>query len=139
VETAAPGVLPKSVYGNGLLAHVAVQHYLYGATLGQLEKQTGIGYGSLVEALHQLARRLKTVPDRLLEAYRQAPVKHADETGWRNDGANGYAWLFCTPGLSVFRFHPTRAAGVAREALGSKRLRGVLVADRYAGYKPFVV
>jgi len=134
VETAAPGVLPKSVYGNGLLAHVAVQHYLYGATLGQLEKQTGIGYGSLVEALHQLAKRLKDVPERLLKAYRQSPVKHADETGWRNDGANGYAWLFCTPDLSVFRFRPTRAAGVAREALGPKRLRGVLVVDRYAGY-----
>jgi transposase len=41
VETAAPGVLAKSAYGNGLLAHVAVQHYLYGATLGQLEKQRG--------------------------------------------------------------------------------------------------
>jgi len=134
VETAAPGVLPKSVYGNGLLAHVAVQHYLYGATLGQLEKQTGIGYGSLVDALHQLARRLKDVPERLLKEYRQAPVKHADETGWRNDGGNGYAWLFCTPDLSVFRFRPTRAARVAREALGKKRLAGVLVVDRYAGY-----
>jgi hypothetical protein len=72
VETAAPGVLPKSVYGNGLLAHVAVQHYLYGATLGQLEKQTGIGYSSLIDALHQLARRLKGVPERLLKEYRQA-------------------------------------------------------------------
>jgi transposase len=134
VESAAPGVLPKSTYGNGLLAHVAVQHYLYGATLGQLEKQTGIGYGSLVDALHQLARRFKGVPERLLKEYRQAPVKHADETGWRNDGANGYAWLFCTPLLSVFRFRPTRSASVAREALGPKRLGGVLVVDRYAGY-----
>ena len=134
VETAAPGILPKSAYGNGLLAHVAVQHYLYGATLGQLEKQTGIGYGSLVDALHQLARRFKDVPQRLLKAYRQAPVKHADETGWRNDGGNGYAWLFCTPLLSVFRFRPTRAASVVREALGPKRLGGVLVVDRYAGY-----
>jgi transposase len=134
VETAAPGVLAKSAYGNGLLAHVAVQHYLYGATLGQLEKQTGIGYGSLVDALHQLARRLKAVPERLLRRYRRAPVKHADETGWRNDGGNGYAWLFCTPDLSVFRFRHTRSASVMREALGSKRLGGVLVVDRYAAY-----
>jgi hypothetical protein len=99
-----------------------------------LEKQTGIGYSSLVDALHQLARRLKDLPEQLLLEYRRAPVKHADETGWRNDGANGYAWLFATLLLSVFRFRPTRAASVAREALGSKRLRGVLVADRYAGY-----
>jgi hypothetical protein len=134
VETAAPGVLPKGQYGNGLLAHLATQHYLYRATLGQLEMQTGIGCGSLVEAFHQVARRFKGVPERLLEAYRRAPVKHADETSWRNDGANGYAWLFCTPDLSVFRLRPTRSARVVREALGPKRLGGVLVVDRYAGY-----
>jgi hypothetical protein len=81
-----------------------------------------------------LARRLKAVPERLLRRYRRAPVKHADETGWRNDGGNGYAWLFCTPDLSVFRFRHTRSASVAREALGSKRLGGVLVVDRYAAY-----
>jgi hypothetical protein len=134
VQARPPGVLPKCQYGNGLLAHVAVQHYLYGATLGQVEKQTGIGYGSLLDALHQLARRLKDVPPRLLEGYRRAPVKHADETTWRNDGGNGYAWLFATEDLSLFRFRPTRSATVAREVLGTKRLAGVLVVDRYAGY-----
>jgi hypothetical protein len=61
-------VLPRCQYGNGLLSHVAVQHYLYGATLGQLEKQTGIGYGGLIDALRQVVRRLKDVPERLLSA-----------------------------------------------------------------------
>jgi len=28
------------------------------------------------------------VPERLLLEYRRAPVKHADETGWRTDGHN---------------------------------------------------
>jgi transposase len=129
-QAQAPGVLPKGQYGNGLLAHVATQHYLYGATLGQLEKQTGIGYGSLLDALHQVARRLKDVPERLLKDYRRAPVKHADETTWRNDGGNGYAWLFATKDLSLFRLRPTRSAAVVREVLGLKRLPGVLVVDR---------
>jgi transposase len=134
VQAAAPGLLPKCQYGNGLLSHLAVQHYLYGVTLGQLERQMGIGYGSLVDALHQLARRLEPVLPRLLQAYRRAPVRHADETGWRTDGGNGYSWLFCTPTLSLFRFRGTRSASVPREVLGTRRLRGVLVVDRYAGY-----
>jgi len=134
VQARAPGVLPKCLYGNQLLAHVAVQHYLYGATLGQIEKQTGIGYSSLLDALHQLARRLKDVPEKLAEAYRQAPVKHADETGWRTDGQNGYAWLFCTKDISLFQFRKTRAAKVARHIFGEKPLPGVLVVDRYAAY-----
>lgn len=134
VQPSAPGVLPKSQYGNGLLTYLATQHYLYGTTLGQLEKQTGIGVGSIVEALHQLALRLETVPYRLLIEYRRAAVRHADETGWRTDGGNGYSWLFATPDMSLFRFRLTRSSSVVREVFGAKRLPGVLVVDRYAAY-----
>jgi len=130
----APGVFPKSLYGNQLLAHVAVQHYVYGVTLGQLERQTGIGYSSLVQALHGLARRLAPVLVPLRRRYRRARVKHADETGWRTDGKNGYAWLFATPKLSLFRFRKTRSAQVVREVLGPRRLPGVLIVDRYNAY-----
>jgi len=134
VQARVPGVIPKCQYGNGLLTHVAVQHYLYGVTLGQLERQMGIGYGSLVDALHQLGRRLEPVIPKLITAYRRSPVRHADETGWRTDGGNGYAWLFCTPRLSLYRFRSTRSASVPKEVLGTRRLRGVLVVDRYAAY-----
>jgi transposase len=113
---------------------VAVEHYIYGRTLGQSEKQTGVGYSSLVDALHQLSERLKEVPKALIQAYRRALVKHADETGWRTEGHNGYAWLFCTPDLSLYRFRRTRSASVAREVFGNKPLRGVLVVDRDNGY-----
>jgi transposase len=130
----APGVLPRFLYGNQLLAHVAVQHYFWGNTLGQIEKQTGIGYGSLVDAMHQLARRLEQVCAALIAAYRLALVKHADETGWRTDGHNGYAWLFCTNEISIFRVRDTRSARVAIEVLGTDPLPGTLVVDRYAVY-----
>jgi len=113
---------------------VAVQHYIYGNTLGQIEKQTGIGYSSLIDAMHQLSKRLKKVPSALIEAYRDSKVKHADETGWRTDGNNGYAWLFCTPEISIFRVRKTRSASVAKEVFGEKSLPGVLVVDRYNGY-----
>jgi len=134
ISAKPPGVLAKCLYGNQLLAYVAVQHYIYGNTLGQIEKQTGIGYSSLIEAMHQLAKRLKDVPEALIQAYRNSPVKHADETGWRTDGQNGYSWLFCTPDISIFRFRRTRSGSVAREVLGEEPLPGVLVVDRYNGY-----
>jgi hypothetical protein len=130
----APGVLPRLLLGNRLLAHVAVQHYVQGVTLGQLEGQVGVGYGTLVGAMHQLARRLEPVLPRLVAAYRRAPVRHADETGWRTDGRNGYAWLFGTERVSVFRFRGSRSAQIAQQVLGTRRLRGVLVVDRYHAY-----
>jgi len=117
-----------------LLTHLAVAHYVQGVTLGHLSAQLGVGQGSLWAALHQLARRLAPVPQRLLLEYRRALVKHADETGWRNDGHNGYAWLFCTALISLFRFRQSRSASVAKEVFGIKRLPGTLVVDRYNAY-----
>lgn len=133
--TARPaGVFVKGLFGNRLLTHLALEHYVQGVTLGRLSTQLGITQGSLWAALHQLAARLAAVPERLRLEYRRAPVKHADETGWRNDGRNGYAWLFCTPRLSLFRFRQTRSGAVPREVFGTQRLPGVLVVDRYNGY-----
>lgn len=134
VEAAPVGVLPKCQYGNNLLAHIAVEHYVHGTTLGQLEKRLGIGVGSLVASLHFLARLFAQVPDRLIKEYRRAFVKHADETGWRNDGHNGYGWLYATADMSIFRFRATRSAAVVREVLGLAPLPGVLVVDRYNAY-----
>jgi len=133
----APSVLPKARYGNQLLALVAVEHYVDGLTLGYIEQQTGVPYSSLVQALHTLARRFESVPPHLLREYRAQAVKHADETGWRTDGQNGYAWLFCTPTLSILRFRQSRAGAIAREVFGPKRLPGTLVVDRYAGYNRY--
>jgi len=133
--TARPaGVFAKGLYGNRLLTYLAVEHYVEGVTMGHLSARLGASQGSLWAALHQLAGRLAGVPERLRQEYRQALVKHADETGWRNDGHNGYAWIFCTELLSLFRFRQTRAACVAREVFGTRRLPGTLVVDRYNGY-----
>jgi len=134
VAAHVPGVFAKGLFGTQLLAHVAREHYVHGVTLGHLAAQLGIGRGSLWTGLHQLARRLETVPEQLLQDYRQAPVKHADETGWRTDGRNGYAWLFCTPTLSLFRFRQSRSAQVAQQVFGPAPLPGTLVVDRYNGY-----
>ena len=133
-QARAPGVLPKSLYSNALLTHVMMQHYVYGVPLGRLEAQLGIGCGSLIAPLHRLSRLFEPVMDRLIKEYRQAPVKHADETSWRTDGQNGYAWLFCTKQTSIFRFRKTRSASVAREVFGEQPLPGDLVVDRYPAY-----
>jgi len=133
--TARPaGVFAKGLFGNRLLAHLALEHYVQGVPLGRLSASLGITQGSLWAALHQLAGRLASVPERLLLEYRGASVKHADETGWRTDEHNGYAWLFCTERVSLFRFRQSRSASVAQEVFGIKRLPGVLVVDRYNGY-----
>jgi transposase len=130
----APGVLPKSLYGNQLIANVIVMHYLYGLPLGRVSEYSGVGAGSLMTIFHRCAGLFDKVPHKLIEEYRQAPVKHADETSWRTDGKNGYVWLFATNRLSIFQFGKSRSAKVPQAVFGAEPLPGVLVVDRYNGY-----
>jgi len=129
-----PGVLPKSLYGNQLLATASTMHYLHGIPMGRIIEQIDIGLGSLIKIFHRLAKIFGPIPSRLIEPYRQSPVKHADETGWRNDGQSGYVWLFATVKISLFLFRKTRSSSVPREVFGDKPLPGTLVVDRYNAY-----
>ncbi len=59
---------------------------------------------------------------------------HADETSWRENGQNGYAWLLATPeGERYVEYHHSRAGAVAKALLGED-FHGVLVSDFYGGY-----
>lgn len=133
-QPSAPGVLPKGLFGNQLVVTSAIMHYLHGIPLGRVCEQLHVNPGSLVETFHRLARLFAPVIAPLMQEYRQASVKHADETSWRTDGQNGYVWLFATEQISLFLFRKTRSAKVPQMVLGEKPLPGVLVVDRYAGY-----
>jgi transposase len=113
---------------------MAVMHYFHGIPMGRICEMTGIPLGSLVDMFHRLSGYFAPLLDLLKEQYRLSPVKHADETGWRNDGQSGYAWLFCTPETSLFSFQNTRSSSVPRSIFGDKKLPGVLVVDRYNAY-----
>ena len=134
VQARAPGVLPKSLYGNPLITQVVFLHYRQGIPMGRLCDQLGIGLGAVFEILHRMAALFRGVPPKLIEEYRQAAVRHADETGWRTDGRSGYAWLFASATVSLFLFRATRSAQVPKEVLGTQALGGVLVVDRYNAY-----
>ncbi len=130
----APGVLPKSLFGNQLTAHLLASHYLHGEPLGRISERLGIGLGALIEMAHRVARPFHHIIKELSAEYRRSSVRHADETGWRTDGQSGYAWLFCTEKMSIFLFRRSRSSSIAKEVLGTDALSGVLVVDRYGAY-----
>ncbi len=129
-----PGVLPKTLFGNQLIATAATMHYLHGVPLGRICEQVEVGLGALIKIFHRVARLFSIAPNRLIEQYRQALVKHADETRWPNDGHQGYVWLFATIKISLFLFRETRSSSVPREVFGNDPLPGTLVVDRYPAY-----
>lgn len=94
-----------------------------------------LSVGAIVGALRTLAERAEAVVERHLAAIRGSPVVHADETGWRENGVNGYAWTLSTPEARYF-VHGGRDRGVLEAALGTD-FAGVLVSDFYAAYTTY--
>ena len=111
---------------EGRLPFRTIQWYL--RTVHQLR----LSLGAIVGAVHQVARRGQPELARIVDRIRASPVVHADETGWRQDGANGYVWTFCTPTQRYF-LRRGRNKEVVDEALGDG-FAGVLVSDFYAAY-----
>ena len=73
---------------------------------------------------------------RLRQEIRASPVVYGDETGWREDGRNGYLWSFSTPKVRYFLYRPSRGRTVVEEVLGDE-FEGVLVSDFYGAYNVY--
>lgn len=126
--------MPNAKLSNELMVEIAEQHYVLGRTLGQISERFGVNYSTLSDSLKRVGKMLEPCLEKLKSDYRKAKVRHADETGWRTDGASGYSWYFGSKDVSLFLFRATRSASIPNEVFGKERLTGVLVVDRYAGY-----
>jgi transposase len=108
----------------------AIQSYL--ATLHGLQ----LSVGELVELTHAVRRQLRPQAEQLKAQVQRSSVAHGDETGWRENGQNGWAWTFVTGGpaaVRYFEYDRSRSHLVAQRILGPN-FRGWLVTDFYAAY-----
>ena len=92
-----------------------------------------ISAGEIAEILHDVAELGESAYDGFLGDIRGSPVVCADETGWREDGINGYIWSFSTPDVRYYTYRHSRSSEVAKEVL-SEEFGGALVADFYGAY-----
>ena len=89
--------------------------------------------GEICEVLHTLAEKGKSLYDTLQKSVQAHPFVHADETGWREDGVNGYLWSFSTPTVRFFTYDKSRSHEVPERILGAD-FKGILCSDFYSGY-----
>lgn len=137
VETIrTPEVTPGGLYGNGMVAHLLTEHYLYGLTAGNVCRREGVNEGTFFQIAARCADLLKPLFDRILQELRTCLIVHADETGWRNNGGRAYGWLFANADFAAFLFRNTRSSKVPLEVFGKNKLNINLITDRYRGYDP---
>lgn len=135
----SPEVVGHHRVSAATMAYVASLH-----TVGRLPVRTiqwlletvhglHLSVGGLVGLVQAVATRAEPALAGLQAQVRASPVVHADETGWREDGVNGYVWSFSTPRLRYFHRDPSRAGAVVQQVLGPV-YEGTLVSDFYSAY-----
>ena len=95
-----------------------------------------LSVGEIVELTHAARRQLQSNADGLKAEMQASKVVHGDETGWRENGQNGYIWAFVTDGPEAVRYFErdqSREHQVAKGILGDD-FHGHLVTDLNAAY-----
>ena len=132
-------VVGKRSVGITLMSMVAHLKTACRVPIGQIRKLlealygVKISAGEIVGILHDVALIGEPKYGNLLNRVRGSPVLHGDETGWREDGMNGYLWSFSTPEVRYYTYRRSRGSVVVKEVLGEE-FAGTLVTDFYAAY-----
>lgn len=133
-------VLGQGRIGVGIASLVAHLHLVVRAPLRVIQAWLAsvhavcLSVGEISDLLRRVAAHGQEAYQALRERIRASPVVQADETSWRENGQNGYAWFAGTPaGERYFEYHQSRAGAVINTLLGED-FAGVLGSDFYAGY-----
>ncbi len=113
-------VIGQQTFGHGVTSLVA-----YLDTVGRLAVRSisrllscllnlSISVGQVVSLLHTVAKAGQATYSDLKKSLRTSDFVHADETGWRENGLNGYVWSFSTPLLRYFVYANSRAHTVPK-------------------------
>jgi transposase len=138
--------LPHAQLGLNALTTAAVMRVCYRLPLGQItslyQQLPGlkISPGGITKQLQRLGGWLEGQYERLKLSLRLAGVVHADETGWRTNGRNGYLWTLSNKDCTLYHIDRSRGGKVIKDLLGEgfgADGKGTLVSDFYSVYDQF--
>jgi len=92
-----------------------------------------VSLGTVAALEQQTSAALADAHDQARDAVREAPVKNADETGWKEAGARRWLWTAATATVAYFVIHARRGACGLKALLG-EAIRGIIISDRWSGY-----
>jgi hypothetical protein len=134
--------VPHAQLGLNTLAMAAVLRVCYRLPVRQVarlfEQLPGlkVSPAAVSKQIGRLSKWLEGEYDRLKLVLRAAGVVHADETGWRINGQNGYLWTLTNDTHTLYHVNRSRSGKVIADLLG-EGFGGTLVSDFYAVYDQF--
>lgn len=128
----------KSPFGINLMMLVLHMKYRGRAVDTHIRESLNTWYsvdlsgGGVHGILNRVAELFGASYESIKQAIRNGKVVYADETGWRVEGENWYAWAFVNDKVSLYTIENSRGGGVPRKIL--QGFSGVLSTDWYQGY-----
>ena len=95
--------------------------------------QAPIALGTIANLEQEMSAALTSAHQEAVEAVRQAPVKHVDETGWKQAGKKRWLWTAATHNVVAFLIDVFRNITALRKLIGPT-LSGILCSDRWRAY-----
>jgi transposase len=92
-----------------------------------------VSLGTVATLEQQTSAALAGAHGQARDAVRDAPVKNADETGWKQAGARRWLWTAATTTVAYFVIHVKRGAQGLKALLG-EAITGIVISDRWWGY-----
>jgi transposase len=138
VQGQPEGLFGKSPFGINLIMKVLDMKYRGKDTDAYIQENLkrwhgiDLSDGGIHAILDHAARLFGPSYAAIKQALRDGKLVQADETGWRVEGENWYAWAFLNPEVILYQIENTRGNGVPKEAL--QGFHGVLIHDAYQGY-----
>jgi transposase len=134
-----PAAIRKHSLGEGLtaaLAYLTCQHGVSKRGIEEIARDlfgVHVALGSVANLEQEVSAALAPAHQEALAHVRQGPVKHLDETGWKQAGKKRWLWVAATGTVAVFLIDRLRNAVALSKLLGSAAV-GILCSDRWRAY-----
>jgi transposase len=97
-----------------------------------------VGLGTAVNLEQDVSQRLAPAHAEAACAVREAEVKHADETGWKQAGQKCWLWVGAMARVALFVIHARRSVAGLTALLG-ETIHGIVCSDRWGAYPRIAV
>jgi transposase len=93
-----------------------------------------VALGTISNLEQEMSQALAAAHAEAVAAVRQAPAKHADETGWKKQGRKCWLWVAATAQVAAFVVHAGRGLAGLAVLLGADII-GIVISDRWGAYR----
>ena len=138
-QATIPAAIRAHSIGPGLAAFMSYLVGNCGLSKRRVEElieavfEVPVALGTIAKLEQKMSAALEPAHQEALAAVQKAPVKHADETGWKKAGHKRWLWVVATTNVVFFLIHRLRNAAVVLLLLG-ETLQGILCSDRWKAY-----